>query len=121
VLGLYRSRPRHREQKARIDAFVACLDAFAAEHAGLRPFTRDVRPSAISNNVDDAGDDVPWRRLRNPGRLYARARLDAFAATRAGVEHFPDARLQRGFEGDVVRLHCSALRPVRATRHRTQA
>jgi hypothetical protein len=28
--------------------------------------------------------------------------------------------LQRGFEGDVVRLHCSALRPVRATGHRTQ-
>src|SRR5207302_6266409 len=31
---------RHRQQEARVDALVARLDAFAAQHAGTRPAAR---------------------------------------------------------------------------------
>src|SRR6202043_946671 len=95
---------RHRQQEAWIDTLIARLDAFAAEHAGLRPFARGFGAIPVAHDVDDAGDDVFGRRIRDARRLHARTDLDAPAAPRAGVKHLLDACFEGGFEGDVVRL-----------------
>src|SRR5262245_5218549 len=89
--------PCHAEQKTRIDAVVAGLDAFAAEHAGARPFARGVGTVAGAQNVDDAGDDRA-RLGVDTARPRHRTYLDAFAAARAGIGHRRDACGQRGFE-----------------------
>src|SRR5262249_37397249 len=87
----------HAEQKARIDAIVAGLDALAAEDASVRPFTRGLRPVAGPQNVDDAGDYRGWLGIdaAGPGD---RADLDAFAAARARIGHRRNACGERTFE-----------------------
>ena len=57
VLGAHHGDPRHVQQKARIDAVVAGLDAVAGEQAAGRPFARRVVAFAAAQNVDDAADD----------------------------------------------------------------
>src|SRR5262249_21164317 len=89
--------PCHPEHETRIDAVVARLDAFRAEHAGVRPLVRSPRATAGSQNVDDAAD----HRARlgvNPACARDRADLDAFAAAGAGIGHRGDACGQGGFE-----------------------
>src|SRR6266542_584430 len=97
ILAPRHRHPRHAEQEPRIDAVVAGLDAFAAEHAGVRPFARGLRAVAGSQNVDDPAD----HRARlgvNAARARHRADLDAFAAARASIGHRRDACGQRSLE-----------------------
>jgi hypothetical protein len=97
VLAPRHRHPCHAEQKARIDAVVAGLDALAAEDASIRPFTRGLRAVAGPQNVDDAGDYRRWLGIdaAGPGD---RADLDAFAAARASIGHRRDACGERTFE-----------------------
>ena len=90
--------PRHAEHEARIDAVVAGLDAFAAEHARIRPFARGLRAVAGAQDVDDAGDHGDGLGVHAAG-AGDRTDLDALAAAGAGVRHRLDACGQRGFEG----------------------
>ena len=90
--------PRHAEHEARIDAVVAGLDAFAAEHARVRPFARRLRAVAGAQDVDDAGDHGDGLGVHAAG-AGDRTDLDALAAAGAGVRHRLDACGQRGFEG----------------------
>src|SRR5262249_43999829 len=90
--------PRHAEHEPRIDAVVAGLDAFAREHAGVRPFARCFGPVAGAQNVDDAGDDRARLGLDAAGSGH-RADLDALAAAGAGVRHRGDASGQCALEG----------------------
>src|SRR5262245_465975 len=89
---------RHAEHEPRIDAVVAGLDAFAGEHAGVRPFARRLGAGAGAQNVDDAGDDRARLGFDAPGSGH-RADLDALAAAGAGVRHGGDACLQCALEG----------------------
>ena len=61
--------------------------------------------------------------VRDAGGLHARTNLDAFAASRAGVEHVLDALAQSRLERDVVhRLHIQALSPAdRSVTHGSDA
>src|SRR5688500_16356771 len=77
---------RHREQEPRIDAVVASLDAFAREHAGIRPFARRLVAFAEAQDVERAGDHRT-RFSGNAAGIGHRAGLDAFAALGAGVDH----------------------------------
>ena len=53
-------KPRHREQKARVDAVVAGLDALAAQHAGLGPFL-GLRPGpGPSATMSSTPDTTAW-------------------------------------------------------------
>ena len=54
IVRLRDAKPRHGEQETRIDAVVACLDAFPALHAGLRPFARCFRTVAGAHQLEDA-------------------------------------------------------------------
>src|SRR5258707_1651059 len=76
----------HAEQKARVDAIIAGLDAFAREDAGVRPLARCFRTIARTHNVDDPIDHRA-RLGGNAARSPHRANLDAFAAARAGLGH----------------------------------
>ena len=101
VLGLRHGDARHTEQKTRIDAVIARLDAFAREETAARPFARRIVAGAATQQIDDAADDL-GRILPlfsgEPGRLSRRADFDAFAAARAGVDHGVDTALQCQFE-----------------------
>ena len=101
ALGARHLHPRHVEEKPRIDAIVARLDAFARQHAAARPFARRLVAGAVAQNVDDAGDDLDGILPLlggQPGGCGDRADLDAFAAAGAGVGHGVGARHQGGFE-----------------------
>src|ERR1700742_781604 len=89
--GLDGGGARHCQQEARIDALVTRLDAIATEDAGRGPLMRRLRSLAMAKDVDDAGDDFAWAGFGNTRRFDARAGLDTFAATRAGVQHLVDA------------------------------
>src|SRR5262249_9775510 len=97
ILAPRHRHPRHAEQKTRIDAVVAGLDAFAAEHAGARPLARGVRTVAGAPNVGGPGD-ARARLAVDAARPRRRTAVDAFAAARAGIGHRRDACGQRGFE-----------------------
>jgi hypothetical protein len=61
---------------------------------------------AGSHQIEHAADDVFGLRIRNAGGPHARTNLDAFAASRAGVEHVLDAFAQSRLERDLGhRLH----------------
>src|SRR5262249_58431906 len=90
ILAPRHRHPCHAEQEARIDAVVAGLDAFAAKHAGARPFARGVRAVARSMSM------MPAMTARGsastpPGpvtgqtstHLPQRVQASAIAATRA--------------------------------------
>src|SRR5262249_22963767 len=93
---------RHREQEARVDALVARLDAFAAEHAAARPFARRLDAGAAAHDVEHAGDDV-FRRRRDARRIGDRAGFDAFAAARARCAHLVGTCVEGGFVGHAHR------------------
>jgi hypothetical protein len=97
VLASRHRHPCHAEQETRVDAVVAGLDAFAGEHAGVRPFARCIRAVTGSHNVDDAVDDGA-RLGVDAARPGHRTDLDALAAARAGIGHGRDACGERGFE-----------------------
>src|SRR5947209_4039243 len=108
--------PRHAEQKARIDAVVAGLDALAAEDASVRPFARGFRAVAGPQNVDDTGDHCARLGI-DATRARHRAHLDAFAAARASIGHRSNACGERAFEGlghassqSLLRDYCAAAR-----------
>ena len=114
VLGLRHCDARHGEQKTRIDAVIARLDAFAREETAARPFARRIVAGAAAQQIDEATDDLG--RIfplfsRQPGRLSRRADFDAFAAARAGVDHGVDAPVQCQFEG---RHHGHIVMPIGA-------
>src|SRR6516164_609149 len=90
VLLTSHGEARHAEQEARIDAIVARLDAFAGQHARIRPFARRWSAGAEPQYIDHAVDDGAWLRLDAAGARH-RADLDALAAARTGVEHGVDA------------------------------
>ena len=90
--------PRHAEHEARIDPVVAGLDAFAGEHAGIRPFARGLRAVAGAQDVDDAGDHSDGLGVHAAG-AGDRADLDTLAAAGAGVRHRLNACGQSGLEG----------------------
>ena len=101
AVGLCDAEARHRKQETRIDAVVARLDAFPAEHAGRCPLARRLGTIAGAHKVEHAADDVFGSRIRNSGGSHTRTNLDALAASRAGVEHVVDAFAQSRLERDV--------------------
>src|ERR1700692_855094 len=58
VLGAHHGDAGHVQQEARIDAVIAGLDAVAGQQAAARPFARRVVALAVTQNVDDAVDDL---------------------------------------------------------------
>jgi hypothetical protein len=114
LFGLRHRDARHAEQKTRINAVIACLDAFAREQTGARPLARRIVAGATAQQIDDAADDL-GRILplfsSEPGRLSRRTDFDAFAAARASVDHGVDAFLQCGFE---ARSHGHIVVPLGA-------
>src|SRR5580700_5322164 len=112
VLGSRHGDTRHAEQKARIDAVVAGLDAIAGTDAAARPLSRRLVASlaimTLTQDIDDAADDahgIVACRGFEPGSAGDRTDLDALAAARAGVGHCRGAGLQGGFEGFGHRCH----------------
>jgi hypothetical protein len=81
---------RHVQEEARIDAVVARLDAFPAQHAGVRPLARRLRPLPMPQDIDDPVDDRSRLGVHAAGARH-RADLHALAAARAGIEHGVDA------------------------------
>ena len=96
-LGPRHGDSRHAEKKARIDAIVAGLDAFARKHARVGPLARRFIALAETQNVDDAVDHVA-RLGGDAAGSRDRTDFDAFAAAGARIDHAVDAGLQRGFE-----------------------
>jgi hypothetical protein len=101
VRALHRD-PGHREEEARIDAIVASAHTVAAQHARLRPEARRLGPAAAPQDVDHAANHRLRRGVFDPGRLHARADLDAFATARAGISHLLDALGQGRLETDLL-------------------
>lgn len=103
IVRLRDAKPRHAQQETRIDAIAARLDARPAPHAGLRPFARRFRAVAGTHQLENAADDVfGLCRPRDAGRLDTRTGLDAFPASRTGVEHVFGIFSQGRLEGDLV-------------------
>ncbi len=116
--------PRHRQQEARVDAVVACLDAFAAGHAGLGPFLGFLGALAGPQDVEHAGHHGLRVGAAEAGGFRDRTCFEAGAALGAGVEHLFDAPRERRFESAVFHADesSSKQRPPRAAvRHAAAA
>ena len=107
--------PRHRQKEARIDALVARLDAFAAEHAGVRPPARRLRTFAGAQDVEYARDHVA-RLGGDAARIGHRTGFDALAAARAGRGHLGDAVVEGVLVGHAHGRRCYQQAKSRATR-----
>jgi hypothetical protein len=80
-----------REEKARIDAIGARLDALSAQHASLGPLLRSFRPDAHAHGLEHALDHRCRVRIGKTGRASNRTGSEAGTAARAGIEHVLDA------------------------------
>ena len=89
---------RHVDHEARVDAVIAGRNALAAIGANLCPTLGVGRAWAAIEKIEDAVDDRDGVGRIEPRRLGHRAGLDAFAASRTGVERLADPRLYRVHE-----------------------
>src|ERR1700722_18085555 len=101
VFGARHLDLRHVNEKARVYAVAAGLDALAAEHAAVRPVAGSFVALTVTQNVENSGDDAdPLAACFGFEASGAgdRARFNALAATGAGIDHFVDTGLQYGLE-----------------------
>jgi hypothetical protein len=96
--ALRHGEPSHREQEARVDAVVAGLDAFAAQHAGLGPALRLLPAFAQPHYVQHAGHHRLRIGFAQARRARDRTGGEARTARGAGVEHVVDATVEGGLE-----------------------
>ena len=86
---------RHVDHEARIDPVIAGRNALAAVGADLRPALGILGPGAPGKQIEDTPDDIDRVFRVETGRLDHRARPDAVAAARAGIEDAFDPAMQR--------------------------